>query len=66
MFKEVKESICMKGMVGDIGVTQGYVKVHFDSQRAIHLKIIKCFVKGQKKFTFVCTSIEVWYNKNKL
>lgn len=48
MFKEVKESICMKSMVGEIGVTQGYVKVHCDSQRAIHLKIIKCFVKGQK------------------
>ncbi len=33
----VKEAIWLKGMIGELGITQECVKVHCDSQSAIHL-----------------------------
>ncbi|CAJ2646845.1 unnamed protein product [Trifolium pratense] len=33
----VKEAIWLKGMIGEMGISQGCVKIHCDSQSAIHL-----------------------------
>ncbi|WJX45133.1 hypothetical protein P8452_32036 [Trifolium repens] len=33
----VKEAIWLKGMIGELGIGQGCVKIHCDSQSAIHL-----------------------------
>ncbi|CAJ2648276.1 unnamed protein product [Trifolium pratense] len=33
----VKEAILLKGMIGEMGISQGCVKIHCDSQSAIHL-----------------------------
>jgi hypothetical protein len=33
----VKEAIWLKGMIGELGITQECVKIHCDSQSAIHL-----------------------------
>lgn len=33
----VKEALWLKGMIGELGVSQGSVTVHCDSQSAIHL-----------------------------
>lgn len=33
----VKDAIWLKGMIGELGITQEYVKIHCDSQSAIHL-----------------------------
>jgi hypothetical protein len=33
----VKEVIWLKGMIGDLGITQECVKIHCDSESAIHL-----------------------------
>ena len=33
----VKEAIWLKGMIGEIGISQGCVKIHCDSQSVIHL-----------------------------
>ncbi|GAU50946.1 hypothetical protein TSUD_411390 [Trifolium subterraneum] len=33
----VKEAIWLKGMIGEMGINQGCVKIHCDSQSAIHL-----------------------------
>ncbi|CAJ2668093.1 unnamed protein product [Trifolium pratense] len=34
----VKEAIWLKGMIGEMGISQGCVKIHCDSQSAIHLE----------------------------
>jgi len=33
----VKEAMCLKGMIGELGITQECVKIYCDSQSAIHL-----------------------------
>ena len=33
----VNEAMWLKGMIGELGITQGCVKIHCDSQSAIHL-----------------------------
>lgn len=37
LMEGVKEAIWLKGMIGELGITQECVKVHCDSQSAIHL-----------------------------
>ena len=37
LIEGVKEAIWLKGMIGEMGIGQGCVKIHCDSQSVIHL-----------------------------
>ena len=54
----VKESIWLKGMIGELGIAQECVKIHLIVKVSSTWKIIKCIIRGQSTLTFVCTLLE--------
>ncbi|KAK2404832.1 hypothetical protein QL285_054138 [Trifolium repens] len=44
----VKEAIWLKGMIGEMGIGQGCVKIHCDSQSVIHLANHKVYHERTK------------------
>ena len=62
LVKGVKEAIWLKGMIGEMRICQGCVKIHCDSQSAIHLANHQVYHERTKhidiRFHFVRDMIE--------
>jgi len=54
----VKEAIWLKGMIGEMGISQGCVKIHCDNQSVIHLANHQVYHERTNTLTFVCTLLE--------
>ena len=54
----VKEAMWLKGMIGELGIIQECVKIHCDSQSAIHLANHQVYQERTSTLTFICTLLE--------
>jgi len=49
----VKEAIWLKGMIGEMGISQGCLKIHWDSQSVIHLENHQVYHERTKHINIV-------------
>ncbi|RDX75106.1 hypothetical protein CR513_45060, partial [Mucuna pruriens] len=62
--KEVKETIWIKRIIGELGIMQSCVTDHYEKMSYIG-QIIKCTMREPNIFVFIFTSLKMWHNLKK-